>query len=333
MIPGSNATGNVLTNDTDPNAGGTLSVSAVTFGSTAGTVGTGLAGAYGSLTLNANGSYTYVVNNTNPTVQALNTGQSLTEVFSYTAQDSASGLTTPSTLTITLNGTNDAPVVNLAAGATAQTVFTTSTRITGISITDVDGPASDTTETVTLTVTNGNLSFGNLNGAIATGAGTRSVTLTGTLAQLNAALSTLNYSSTGFTGNASLSIVANDRQFNSLTQTIALQVARNLGASREIEVKGALTTSDRTNLYQFTVNPSTRRPTQEIKIELGDLRANATLTLLDRNFNVIATSANPRNRDESIKRLLSAGTYYIRVSLDPAATTATAYELEVEVSN
>ena len=52
---GSPATGNVLTNDTDPDAGDTKTVTAVKFGATAGTLGTALAGAHGSLVLNAAG--------------------------------------------------------------------------------------------------------------------------------------------------------------------------------------------------------------------------------------------------------------------------------------
>ena len=52
---GSPASGNVLTNDTDPDAGDTKTVTAVSFGATAGTLGTALAGAHGSLVLNAAG--------------------------------------------------------------------------------------------------------------------------------------------------------------------------------------------------------------------------------------------------------------------------------------
>ncbi len=65
---GSNATGNVLTNDTDADTGLTRTVTAVRLGATegggtAGSVGTALAGSYGTLTLKADGTYTYVVNN------------------------------------------------------------------------------------------------------------------------------------------------------------------------------------------------------------------------------------------------------------------------------
>ena len=40
--------------------------------------------AYGTLTLNADGSYSYVVDNTNATVDALNGSDTLTDSFSYT---------------------------------------------------------------------------------------------------------------------------------------------------------------------------------------------------------------------------------------------------------
>ncbi|MGC4026056.1 MAG: Ig-like domain-containing protein [Mesorhizobium sp.] len=104
-------TGNVLTNDVlgADRTGG--AVSAISFGATAGTVGSALAGDYGNLTLNANGSYSYGVDNANPAVQALQQGETLTEVFTYTYTD-GDGDAVTSTLTITINGQNDAPVAN-----------------------------------------------------------------------------------------------------------------------------------------------------------------------------------------------------------------------------
>ncbi|WP_456632939.1 DUF4082 domain-containing protein [Bradyrhizobium sp. USDA 10063] len=108
---GSPATGNVLTNDTDPNTGDTKTVTAVSFGATAGTLGTALAGAHGSLVLNANGTFTYTVNETDAAVQALRLStNTLTDSFSYTMRDTA-GLTSTTTLTITIHGADDAPVL------------------------------------------------------------------------------------------------------------------------------------------------------------------------------------------------------------------------------
>ncbi len=60
-------------------------------------------------TIAADGSYVYIVDESNPTVQALRTsGQSITDVFTYSVID-AGGLTHVAQLTITIQGANDAP--------------------------------------------------------------------------------------------------------------------------------------------------------------------------------------------------------------------------------
>ncbi|MDP1886303.1 MAG: tandem-95 repeat protein [Polaromonas sp.] len=140
---GSNATGNVLTNDTDVDSGDTKTVSAIT----GGTVGSAMVGTYGSITLNADGTYTYVVNNANGTVNALRTSaNTLTDTFTYTMRDTA-GATSTANLVITIQGANDAPV---ASGAIAGTVTDTAasdsfTSLTGsFSATDMDTGDSKT---------------------------------------------------------------------------------------------------------------------------------------------------------------------------------------------
>jgi large repetitive protein len=89
--------------DSDPN-GDSLSVSAVN--GVAGGVGQPVVGTYGTLVLNADGSYSYT-----PTAgaQALQAGQNVADVFAYTVTD-PSGQTASTTLTITVTGVNDAPV-------------------------------------------------------------------------------------------------------------------------------------------------------------------------------------------------------------------------------
>ncbi len=83
-------------------------------------------GTYGTLTLSANGTYSYVLNNANPLVQGLDTGETLTDTFAYTASDGTTS--TPSTLTITIFGTNDAPV---AVADTNWTIEDAAAPITG----------------------------------------------------------------------------------------------------------------------------------------------------------------------------------------------------------
>ena len=93
------ASGNVLANDSDRDAGTQLAVAAP--GS--------FTGSYGSLALAADGSYTYTLDNASAAVQALAAGQTVVEHFSYAATDGA--IETASILAITITGTNDAPVV------------------------------------------------------------------------------------------------------------------------------------------------------------------------------------------------------------------------------
>ncbi|MFI3157998.1 MAG: VCBS domain-containing protein, partial [Methylococcaceae bacterium] len=118
--------GNVLTDgtdDSDPDSGDTLSVTGVASGTPAGSiatgVGSGVAGSYGSVNVAADGSYTYTLNNTLGAVQALAVGEHLTDTFSYTVSDNRGAKTTV-TLTITINGTNDAPQILTGNGDTTQ---------------------------------------------------------------------------------------------------------------------------------------------------------------------------------------------------------------------
>ena len=71
---------------------------------------------FGSLTLNDNGSFSYELNNSNATVNALQLGETLTDTFYYsvTNYDDASYTTqvgiVVNSITITINGSNDDPV-------------------------------------------------------------------------------------------------------------------------------------------------------------------------------------------------------------------------------
>ena len=89
--------GNVLTNDQDTD-GDTLTVT------NAGTFALG----HGSLALNVDGSYAYTLDNSNPAVNALNDGQTLTDAFTYQISDGHGG-TSSATLTVTIHGTTDTP--------------------------------------------------------------------------------------------------------------------------------------------------------------------------------------------------------------------------------
>jgi uncharacterized delta-60 repeat protein len=131
---GTDPTGNVLTNDTDVDSGDSKSVIAIS----GGTVGTPLAGSYGTLTLNADGGFTYVVDNNNGTVNALDAAGTLQDAFSYTMHDTA-GATSSATLTVTIHGQNDAPTGSVAVNG-APDAGQTLTAVPSIS--DPEGIAS-----------------------------------------------------------------------------------------------------------------------------------------------------------------------------------------------
>ncbi|MDD4700762.1 MAG: VCBS domain-containing protein, partial [Desulfovibrio sp.] len=78
-----------------------------------------IAGLYGSFSVDASGAYSYQLNNLLPNVQGLAAGQALTETFTYTVADGQGG-TIANTVTITINGLNDAPTVASTATALAE---------------------------------------------------------------------------------------------------------------------------------------------------------------------------------------------------------------------
>ncbi|MBE2257845.1 MAG: tandem-95 repeat protein, partial [Rhodobacteraceae bacterium] len=133
--------GNVLGNDSDPDAGTALQVVAIDAG--AGSVGGNTAGRFGSLTLNADGSFSYAVDQSNASVVALLRGQSLTDTFSYTISDGA-GATSTATITVTIHGTNDAP----GAGNDHNTIAEEQVSASGnvISGTRTDGSGASSTD-------------------------------------------------------------------------------------------------------------------------------------------------------------------------------------------
>ena len=92
-----------------------------------GTPGTGdvvyaYTSAYGTLTFRADGSYEYTLNNKNPgeagadgnAVNNLALGQTVTETFTVYVTDAQTGRSVPQTITVTINGTNDVPTLDLS---------------------------------------------------------------------------------------------------------------------------------------------------------------------------------------------------------------------------
>ena len=114
---------------------------------------TASASGYGSYTLTAAGVWTYTLNNSNPSVQALNAGQTLTDTFTVTTVDG-----TTQVVTITIDGANDAAVISGAttgsvveAGGVANGTPGVPIAFGNLNSTDVDNPPDAWTAVATPT--------------------------------------------------------------------------------------------------------------------------------------------------------------------------------------
>lgn len=182
---GSDASGNLRTGATDANPGqaATLVVTGVRAGETEGLgrpANDGgatftISGEFGDLVVNkATGAYTYTVAQGSEAVQALNSGDSLTEKFNFTLQD-VDGLSDTGVLTITINGANDKPTISgEVATATVVEDVPTALPLDMLAIADPDSNAL----TLTLSVTSGTLRVNSLDDSVTvTGNDTGTLTL------------------------------------------------------------------------------------------------------------------------------------------------------------
>ena len=105
-----------VTEDVDPDSdgllevGGVLSISDPDAGESNFQAGT-VVGSYGSLTIDAAGTWNYAADNTQAAIQRLNAGESVTDVLAVTTADG-----TTHNVTITINGAADSPLVDDSPG-------------------------------------------------------------------------------------------------------------------------------------------------------------------------------------------------------------------------
>ena len=143
-------------NDADDSA--SLTVTAVRLGSTedagsAGTVGQALTGTYGQLTLNANGSYTYVANQ--DAADPLDVGDIVYDYFNYTVSDGT--VSDTALITITIIGINDTPTaVNDTDSVNEDERITVTGGQDDVLNDDTDTDASSSLVVTNISHTNGN---------------------------------------------------------------------------------------------------------------------------------------------------------------------------------
>ncbi|MDC5839044.1 VCBS domain-containing protein [Vibrio europaeus] len=112
---GSSASGKLVVSDADVGDSATFSIVSN--------------GSLGALQVNALGEWTYVVDDTAPAVNALSVGESTTDTIQVKAVDSENGESNIIDITITINGTNDAP--DIVAIATQEVTEDTLLTLSG----------------------------------------------------------------------------------------------------------------------------------------------------------------------------------------------------------
>ena len=183
---------------------GTLTVTAGTSGAVVTNSGTSSVTITGTvaqindlLSTNATSTVSYADNTDTPSASATLTLTTHDNGNTGTGGD----LVSSDTATINITAVNDAPVATITPtsyAATEQTALTL--KNTGLSISDVD--AGSGSMSVTLAVTEGTLTVtAGTSGAVVTNSGTSSVTITGTVAQINDLLSTNATSTVSYSDN------------------------------------------------------------------------------------------------------------------------------------
>ncbi|MBK9129455.1 MAG: flagellin, partial [Phycisphaerales bacterium] len=93
--------------DVDASASGTLTIADVDDGERSSRRSQQGSATYSSYVLNADGTWTYTLDDTNATVQALSAGETMTDSFVAVSEDG----TASATVTITITGTGDSAVI------------------------------------------------------------------------------------------------------------------------------------------------------------------------------------------------------------------------------
>ena len=183
----------VLANDTDGEASTLVSV-----------LVTGPA--HGSLTLNANGTFSYVHNGSDTT----------TDSFSYKPNDGTADGNTVS-VAITVTPVNDAPTITGLPGSAQAVTAGAAAALADFAVADADGAAASLT--VTLTATNGTI-----NGLTDADTNQAGIQLSGTAAAINAAIASATFTA-GAAGAASIGVSVSDGIAPAVTGTYHLSAA------------------------------------------------------------------------------------------------------------
>ncbi|MCT7954457.1 DUF4347 domain-containing protein, partial [Laspinema palackyanum] len=219
------------------------------------TVNSGVTGGLAATNINANGTNSVILTGTISQINQVladtagliyqgfpnfNGPDTLTVIANDVGNGGGGALTDTKTVPITVNPVNDAPVLTLPTNQVVNQSINLS--IPGISVADVDTGTQPLR--VNLSATNGFLTLNNfLNLTFVNGDGTgdQSMSFTGTLAEINSALSILTYQSgANYSGADTINITVND--LGNTGKVAPLEVAGNIPIT--VNPKGVLTLNE-----------------------------------------------------------------------------------------
>ncbi|WP_183939881.1 VCBS domain-containing protein, partial [Rhizobium paranaense] len=214
------------------------------------TVQSNVATSYGHFTIGANGQWSYTLDNSNASVQALNSTGSNTTLHDLITVTTADG--TQQQIDITINGANDAPVVSgtaatasYTAGATAIVLSSTTTvadvdntTLASAKVSISSGFASGDVLSATLTGTSITASYNATTGVL-------TLTGTDTLAHYQAVLDSVMFASTSSSAAArTISWSVNDGAVNSSVTTTTLTVAAHQNVAPVLDLNTTTSGAD-----------------------------------------------------------------------------------------
>src|SRR4029077_16673728 len=237
---------------------GTLTVTAGTSGAVVGGSGSNTVTVTGTLAqinalLSTDGSSTvsYIDATDTPSASA-----TLTLSINDNGNSGGAALSGSDTAIINIGSTNDAPVATITPATYVASEQVSLNLKNSMSVSDVDSLGG--TESVTLSVTEGTLTVtAGTSGAVVGGSGSNTVTVTGTLAQINALLSTDGSSTVSY-------IDATDTPSASATLTLSINDNGNSGGAALSGSDTAIINIGSTNDAPVaTITPTTYSATEQ----------------------------------------------------------------------
>ena len=256
-------------------------------------------------------------------------GQTLTIVYDVTVTD-ITGASSTQPVTITITGTNDAPVATIT-----PTSYSTAEQVSlnlknSMSVSDVDGLGE--VETATLSVTEGTLTVtAGTSGATVLNNGTNSVTITGTLAQINALLNTDSTSTVSYidatdtpSASATLTLSIND---NGLSGGAALTGSDtaiiNIGSVNDAPV-ATITPTTYSTAEQVSLNLKNSMSVSDVD-SLGGVET-ATLSVTEGTLTVTAGTSGAAVLNNGTNSVTITGTLaQINALLNTDSTSTVSY--------